>query len=206
MQKKLVLGLVGAAFVAGAVLTALFAAWLAAQRAAPRIGSTATVVRQIQTLTDLVTVKFVMQKVIIFTNASTSTLSQIPNVMKVPGFSEDRLTLLAHGVAKAGVNLSKLEAGDVEVSGERIIVRLPPATVTDVYLDETQTQLLDRQTGLFRGFEPRLEQQARQFARSEMSRAARQEGIEREAEQRAVEQLQRLLRSLGFKQVEVRSR
>ncbi len=204
MRNKVAVALVALAFLAGLAVSAVLGLLLMRRQAAPQIAGTATVIQQIQTLSELVTVKYVMQKVVLFTNAPTTTLGALPNVMKFPGFDEDRVTLLAHGVAKAGVDLSQLKPEDVSVSGRSIALRLPPGRLTDSYLDEAQTQVLDRKAGLFRTFEKTLEQQARQYARSEMGRAARQGGIEKEAEQRATELIERLLRTMGFEKVEVR--
>ena len=79
------------------------------------------------------------------------------------------------------------------VTDGKIRVQLPPAYVTDGYLDETATQVLDRKTGLLRSFDRKLEQQARQEAQTQLRRAARQSGIEREANERAREQLKPFL-------------
>jgi hypothetical protein len=78
--------------------------------------------------------------------------------------------------------------------------------VTDQYLDENATQVLDRRTGLLRAYDQKLEQQARQEAITQIVRAARLNGIEREANERAREQLIRLLKSLGYQEVEIRTR
>jgi hypothetical protein len=207
VRKRLAIALVVIAFVIGLAIAAGLA-WLVLKRsaAAPKIGNTATIIQQIQSLSELVTVKYVIEKVVILTNASTTTLGQLPNVVNLPGFEEDRLTLLAHGVAKAGVNLSKVGVADVYASDGKIVLKLPRAHVTDVYLDEAQTQVLDRRAGLFRSFDKTLERQARQYAWSEVNRAARLGGIEREADERARMQLTMLLKSLGYQEVEIQSR
>lgn len=202
MRNKVAVALVVGAFVLGAVVAGIVARAFVRQ-AGPQVAGTATIIQQIQTLSELVTVKYVLQKIVIFTNASTTTLSQLPNVVGLPGFDEDRVMLMAHGVVKAGVDLSKLAPDDVRVSGQTIAIRLPRPVVTDAYLDESQTQVLDRKTGLFRSFEKSLEAQARQYARLEIIRAARHNGIEKEAEQRARDQLAALIRTLGFTNVTV---
>jgi hypothetical protein len=130
----------------------------------------------------------------------TTTIDQL-----LPG-REDKIILLAHGVVKAGVDLSRLRAEDVVAGDQRILVALPRATVTDQYLDEKATQVLDRRTGLLRAYDQKLEQQARQEAITQIVRAARLNGIEREANERAREQLIRLLKSLGYQEVEIRTR
>jgi hypothetical protein len=205
MRTKVAALLILGAFLLGIVIAFSLSRSMT-RNAAPHVMGTATVIQQIQSLSELVTVKYVMQKIVIFTNASTTTIGQLPNVIKLPGFEEDRVMLMAHGVVKAGVDLSKLKAEDVEISDHTISIRLPKPIVTDSYLDEGQTQVLDRQTGMFRTFDKTLEGQARQYARLEVTRAARQNGIEREAEQRAREQLGNLLRTLGFTNVTMNPR
>ena len=191
-----------AAFLVGGLIVGSVGVALSRKQKAPQVANTATVIQQIQALSDLVTVKYVMEKVVIFTNSSTTTLGQLPNVMKLPGFDEDRITLLAHGIVKAGVDLAKIKVDDVQSENKKITVRLPKAVVMDAYLDESRTQVMDRRSGVFRSFDRTLEQQARQYAWGEMNRAARAGGIEREAEERAKEQLQKLLRSLGYSEIE----
>lgn len=202
MRTKVAVALVIAAFLLGGVIAGLVGVVLMRKPKPVQVANTVTVIQQIQALSDLVTVKYVMEKVVIFTNASTTTLGQLPNVMKIPGFDEERITLLAHGVVKGGVDLSKIKIDDVQTENKTITVRLPKSTIMDAYLDETRTQVMDRRSGVFRSFDRNLEQQARQYAWSEMHKAARQGGIEREAEARAKEQLERLLRSMGYSEVE----
>ena len=206
MRTRAAVALVVAAFVFGVAIAACVGLFFLHRPQSPSVANTATVIQQIQSLSELVTVKYVMQKVVIFTNASTTTLGQLPSVMKLPGFDEDRIMLLAHAVVKAGVDLSQLKREDIQSSAGMISIRLPRPVVMDGYLDETKTQVLDRKAGLFRSFDKTLEQQARQYARSEMIRAARQDGIEREADERAREQLQRLMQSLGFTNIEFKAR
>jgi hypothetical protein len=205
MRNKVAVALVIGAFLFGALIALVFSRTMM-RSSSPQVAGTATVIQQIQTLSELVTVKYVMQKVVIFTNASTDTLSQLPAAMRLPGFDEDRVTLLAHGIVKAGVDLSRLKPEDVKVAGQTLSVAMPKPVVTDAYLDERQTQVLDRKSGLFRSFDKTLEAQARQYARLEIIRAARQNGIEKEADLRAREQLGTLLRTLGFTNVTVTTR
>src|SRR5271169_5177992 len=78
-----------------------------------RFGSTASVVRQVQTLSELVTVKYVVEKVVILEAPPESTLGQF-----VQG--DNRVLLLAHGVVKAGINLKNFTPDDVTISGKTI--------------------------------------------------------------------------------------
>jgi hypothetical protein len=110
--------------------------------------------------------------------------------------------LVAHGVVKAGVDLQRLQPEDVQVSGQSVRITLPPAQILDSYLDENKTQIIERSTGLLRTFDKNLETVARQHAVMDIRRAAREEGILREANERARIQLSALLLRLGFEHVE----
>ncbi len=150
--------------------------------------NTATVVEQIQTLSDLVTVKYVVEKVEVLEDAK--------------WYGENRVLLLAHGIVKAGIDLKRLKPGDVVVSGKKITIRLPVPQVTDAYLDDSQTKVIDYTTGLLREFDKDLEQTARANAVDDIQRAARNNGILNDADERAKLELASFLHQAGFEQVE----
>jgi Protein of unknown function (DUF4230) len=153
-------------------------------------GDTATVVKQVQTLSDLVTVKYVLEKVVILED--------------VKWYGENRVLLLAHGVVKAGVDLKRLAPDDVAISGKKISLRLPPPQIMDAYLDDKNSQVIDHTTGLLRAFDKDLEQTARQNAVDDIGRAARNSGILADAQKQAEVELGSFLRQAGFEQVEFR--
>jgi len=142
----------------------------------------------VQTLSDLVTVKYVMEKVVILEDAK--------------WYGESRVLLLAHGIVKAGIDLKRITADDVTISGKSISIKLPPPQVTDAYLDDKQSQVIDHETGLLRVFDKDLEQTARENAVDDICRAARNAGILNDADQRARLELELFLREAGFEQVE----
>ena len=157
--------------------------------------NTATVVQRIQTLSDLVTVKYVLEKVEIVDSPPTSALGQF-----VQG--ENRVLLLAHGIVKAGIDLKRIQPEDVAIVGKKIVLRLPPPQITDAYLDEHQTQVIDWQKGFLRDFDKGLETTARQDAVDDIRRAARTAGILKDADERAQGELAVFLHQAGFEQVE----
>jgi hypothetical protein len=152
--------------------------------------NTATVVEQVQTLSDLVTVKYVLEKVVILED--------------VKWYGENRVLLLAHGIVKAGIDLKRITADDVTISGKTIRLQLPPPQIMDAYLDDKNSQVIDRATGLLRAFDKDLEQSARANAVDDIRRAARTDGILDEADKRARLELELFLRQTGFEQVEFR--
>ena len=72
----------------------------------PAAYNTATMLRQVQTLSQLVTVKYVMEKVVVMED--------------VKWFGESRVLLVANGVVKAGVDFSRLKPEDVRVTEKKI--------------------------------------------------------------------------------------
>ena len=163
--------------------------------AGPHKENTVTVVQQIQTLSDLVTVKYVLEKVEIVNSPPTSPLGQF-----VQG--ENRVLLLAHGIVKAGIDLRGIRPEDVAIIGKKIILHLPPPQITDAYLDESQTKVIDWQRGFLRDFDKGLETTARQDAVDDIRRAARMAGILKDADERAQRELAVFLHQAGFDQVE----
>lgn len=145
------------------------------------------VVEQIQTLSDLVTVKYVVEKVVVLDD--------------VRWYGESRVLLLAHGVVKGGIDLQRIKPGDVTVSGKSISINLPPPELTDAYLDDTKSQVIDHTTGLLRTFDKDLEQTAREQAVADIRRAAINNGILNDATQRAQLELALFLNQAGYQEV-----
>lgn len=157
----------------------------------PKIASTPDILQQVQGLSQLVTVKYVMEKVVDLSDTQWYKDA-------FGGLGDSRVLLIAHGVVKAGVDLDELKRGDIEKNGTNLVIKLPPARVTDTYIDDKHTKVLERSTGLLRTFDKDMEQNARQQAVLDINRAAREAGIEKDASDRAKEQLKRLFQGLGY--------
>jgi Protein of unknown function (DUF4230) len=159
--------------------------------ASPKIGNTPAVLQQVQTLSELVTVKYVMEKVILLED--------------VQWYGESRVLMVAHGISLAGIDLKEIKDGDIEISNKKVRIKLPPARVTATYLDDKQTKVVERTTGMLRAFDKDLEQNARQQAVMDINRAARDAGILKDAQERAQLQLRSLFLQMGYQEVEFRS-
>src|SRR5262245_26111606 len=103
MKQRLAIGLVVGALIFGLIIAFCLALLALRRSSGPKFANTATVVLQIQSLSELVTVKYVLEKVIVTESPKTTTLENL-----LPG-QDDRIVLLAHGIVKAGVDLSKLK-------------------------------------------------------------------------------------------------
>lgn len=181
--------LIACIFGAGLSLGSFF--WKKPPVPPPQIQNTAVVLRQVQGLSELVTVKYVLEKVVILED--------------VKWYGDSRVMLVAHGVVKAGVSLKDLKAENVRIKQKKITVQLPGAVIFDAYLDEKRTQIVERNTGLLRSYDKDMEQNARRQAVGAISSAAREIGIVKEAEERARHQLKDLFLKMGFEEVEFRT-
>jgi hypothetical protein len=115
----------------------------------------------------------------------------------------DKLMLLVHGQAIAGVDLSQLKSSDVTVNGKSVTVHLPPAQIFVTALDDSQTRVYSRSTGWFIQADPNLESEVRAKAEQELRNSALTAGILNTAQQNADATLTKLLLGFGFDQVHV---
>lgn len=155
----------------------------------PHIADSATVITQIRSLSQLVTVQYVFEKVV--------------QMDDVKWYGQNRLLMVAHGVAKAGVDLQHLQPADVTVSGKRLSLTIPKPQLLDVYLDENKTEVIERSTGLLRSFDQQMEQEARRQALEEIRKTARASGILKDAADRTRLQLEALAHTAGFTDVQI---
>jgi len=159
-----------------------------------RMYETPVLLEQVQTLSELVTVKYVVEKVEIWDDP--------PSGWRQFVAGDNRILLLARGVVKAGVDFRQLKAGDLKVSGKTLWINLPSARVTDAYLDDKETKVIERTTGFLRSFDKDLEQNVRRTAVDDMRTSALRGGIVKDANERARTQLASFFHLMGFERVE----
>ena len=99
-----------------------------------------TVVHQIQQLQRLETVSYTMDKIISGEHAN----AYLPKFL-----AGDRLLLVVHGEVIGGIDLANLQAGDVQVQGQKVTIHLPAAELFSTRIDNARTKVYSRDTGLF---------------------------------------------------------
>lgn len=150
-----------------------------------------TIVHEIRSLARLETIKFSLEKII--------TAETRQGVFK--WLIGDRLILVAHGEVIAGIDLNKLDPESLEVRGGVLYVQLPAPEIFVVAVDNEQSYVYDRDTGLFTDGEVDLESKARLAAEQEIEESALKDGILELAAQNAESYLGGLFRELGFPEV-----
>lgn len=151
-----------------------------------------TIVREVRSLARLETIQYTVEKVI------TAESGQGPF-----GFLfGDRLLLVAHGVVIAGIDLSLLQPQDVWLDDlGRVYLHLPDPEIFVATLDNSQTYVYDRETGLLTAGDIDLEAAARRAAEEAIRQAALDDGILEQARLNAENYLYGFLRSLDFADV-----
>jgi len=152
----------------------------------------AGVVRQVQRLNDLVTVRYVIEKVVSLTED------------KRPVGSESIL-LMVQGKVLAGINLNQFNQYNVEsLKGPDAVIRMPPPTIMEAFLDERNTKVWDRKITWWTPWvtpDLDLEHKARLLAVEDIRKEAIQMGILNDARLNAEAAIQKLLGTFGIRAI-----
>lgn len=154
--------------------------------------NTITIVREINNLAQLQTASYQLEKIVTARQGRDFPF----------GLLEESLIFVAVGEVTAGVDLAKLTQADIRATTfQTVTVRLPEAEVFVATLNNQESYIADRDTGLLVGADPQLETQVRQQAEQVILEAALEAGILETAEENAETVLTGLFRSLGFQAV-----
>ncbi|MGA3188080.1 MAG: DUF4230 domain-containing protein [Bryobacteraceae bacterium] len=179
--------------VAGILLAAVFFISIDHRPPAGLVDAPA-MVREIQALSELVSVKYTVQKVVGLEEK------------KSPVGSE-KLLLIVQAEILAGVDLAALSPGAIKIlPHNEIKIALPPARIFHVVIDDKETKVWDRQITWWTPWvspDPDLERQARLAASKSVEQAALDMGILDQARRNAETVIRNLLQALGAKSVTV---
>ncbi len=113
----------------------------------------------------------------------------------------DKLLFVAHGIVIAGIDMEKLQPGDMRMDNGVLYVRLPPTEIFVATLDNDKSYVYDRETGLLTKGSIDLETLARQSAEDEIRKAALEDGILTQGQTNAENYLLKFFTALGYKTV-----
>ena len=115
----------------------------------------------------------------------------------------DRVFMFVVANIGAGVDFDQFYSGSFEVDPETgiVTVQMPPAQVTYISLDNDETRVIDRSTGIFTKGDPQLESDARQVAEQVLQQAALEAGLLERADANARNVIEGLLLELGYTDV-----
>jgi hypothetical protein len=173
--------------------------WVSSSRSSRVVridASRPSVIAQIQKLQRLETVVFGMDKIVVGERES----KYLPKFL-----AGDRLLLIVFGEVTAGIDLSRVQASDVDVDpeGPAIRLKIPAPEIFSTRLDNERTRVYSRETGLFSRVDPDLETDVRREAERQVRQAAVEGGIMDTAKSNAGTTLTAFLQGLGFASVTV---
>src|SRR5581483_11789744 len=147
------------------------------------------VVLQVQKLSQLVTVRYRIQRVVTMTE------------QKEP-VGEDSILLMVEGEVQGGVDLHNVTAGNVTTDAQGIqTIELPAPAILGASLDEKKTKVWDRHITWWTpwvSYDPDLEHKARLKALDDIRQAALDMGILKQAETNTRSAVQDLFAALGW--------
>lgn len=160
--------------------------------------SVPAIVHRIQRLNRLETVVYSMDTVVEGSKSS----AVLPDLL-----AGDRILLVVHGQAIAGIDLSKLKPEDIRITESngtrKVHVNLPATQLFTTTVDNQHTRVYARTTGLLVPVDQNLESETRARAEKQLEQTALSDGILDAAHKNAQAAVTTLLYSLGFQQVDV---
>ena len=202
MQRRRLLLALGAVAVAAVIaITTGFLVWRTAKRAivtqilAPQEKTIdlGTLVTEVRELNRLETASMSVMHV----GRVTQSYKLVPDA-----FAGDEIMFLAKGEVIAGFDLSRLRREDVWRSPDGTVnLRLPPAEVLVTRVDNKESHVIARKTGVFRRADIDLETRARQHAEENIRGEALKKGVLTMASTNGEKKLAELLHTLGFNKV-----
>ena len=162
---------------------------------APKVDVQSVVIQQVRGVSELTTAVFTMQAVV--PTSQDATLS---------GFvlGTTKLLYIAYGEVKAGVDLQRLTAANVQVTENGLQIQLPPPQLLDRKIDVNRSSVYDYNRGTFGlgpDAAPTLQVLAQQEALQKIVETACADGVLEKANDRAKLVVAQLLTTTGYKNV-----
>ncbi|HEY9882553.1 MAG TPA: DUF4230 domain-containing protein [Thermosynechococcaceae cyanobacterium] len=162
---------------------------------APKVDVQSVVIQQVRGVSELTTAVFTMQAVV--PTSQDATLN---------GFvlGTTKLLYIAYGEVRAGVDLQRLTAANVQVVDNSVQIQLPPPQLLDRKIDVNRSSVYDYNRGAFGlgpDAAPTLQVLAQQEALQKIVETACADGVLEKANDRAKLVVTQLLTTTGYKNV-----
>lgn len=151
--------------------------------------SKGAIVREIRSLDRLETSRYTIEKVL----DAQRTRKYVPEFLV-----GEKLIFIAHGQVVAGIDLSRINSTNVQVSGSTVTIELPQSQILYSRIDNEQSHVYERDTGILSRPDPNLESEVRAEAEKQIREEALKQGILREAHDNAQKNLRAMLTAMGF--------
>lgn len=161
-----------------------------------KIRDTRTLVTRVRSLSSLVTACYYGE--VVQTARKQRSMNAFGASLPLP---EDEICIISRGKARAGIDLSKLDDDALMLSGDTVWVRLPEPEIFEVILNPSDYEIFVEEGKWSHEEVVAIERRARDVIRRDALAA----GLPAKARESALQQLDRLLRAFGFKEVILRA-
>jgi len=154
-----------------------------------------TYISNVRALARLETIQYSVEQVV---------TCEITNPLDPTGFfAKDKLLFIGHGNVIAGIDMEKIQPGDMFLQGSTLNVKLPPAELFVVTLNNEKSHVYDRETGIFASNNVNLETDCRRAAEEKIRTAVLEDGILQQAQNNAENYFYRFFtEQLGYDRVQ----
>ncbi|MBQ3723042.1 MAG: DUF4230 domain-containing protein [Bacteroidales bacterium] len=155
---------------------------------------TQTIVTQVQAMASFVTASYYDE--VVLTASKPRTAGAFTRSIPLP---DDEICIISHGKARAGIDLSKLSEDAFSMQGDTVMVRLPEPELFEIILNPSDYEIFVEDGRWSHEEVVAIESRAKEAIRRDALAA----GLLDKAAESAGKQLDRLLRSFGYKEVVV---
>jgi hypothetical protein len=147
-----------------------FTTWCSPQAIRVRHGIYIPPVERVQALSELTTMRYNYANIV-------TGQTDMPGLLA--GLYGESLVMVAVGHIEAGINIADISEDDIIYDRENNIltITLPAPTIQDCFLDESETYIAQRNTGVFAGSSPHLDTGTRRYAVAQFRDLALEDGI-----------------------------
>jgi hypothetical protein len=164
---------------------------------AAKVDTRSLVVQQVRGVSELTTAVFTMETVV-----PTSQERTVGNFV----IGKTTLLYIAYGEVRAGIDLVSLTPSDVQISGNTVLLHLPPPKILDSKIDVDRSKVYDYDRG-FLGLgpdaAPELQALAQRETLKKIVKTACTQGVLQTANDRAKQAIGQLLATAGYKHISI---
>lgn len=128
---------------------------------------------------------------------------RVPNDIRRLFGAREYILMLVYGNARAGFDLNKISAEDIQTEGQQAQLLLPPPEILSLSIDNQRTHVVYYYQSWLVGRDVLLESETRRMAEEQLSQQALQDGVLENARTFGKIYFENYLSSLGFTEIEI---
>lgn len=157
------------------------------------IAETPVLIKEIKNLSLLTTIS--MYDEVVMDSTKEKNLPSFPGLRPVP----DKIVLIGKGIVKAGVDLKKINEGDIQIKKDSVSIMLPHAELQAILMNPSDFETFDEEGN----WSPEAVTQIKIRMRDKIEQRALHNNILEKAGQRSILIIENFLRRIGFKKVNI---